>query len=247
MMSVPMARHTIESAGTLNALDFHTDVVRFPTGKNFHDTGVQFRGTLGIGQAMGGPMSINYRLGMFEGVRNLAAEETPVEPVGANYPKLNEKGIPRFAGQVRFTIGSESDFLKGIYFSNTPIISFGVGADYQPNAVLKLAIPNDDPMLAIGPLPGTYTSLSADVFVEYPLSADQEIIFKGNAFKYNEGWSRIEGSTLLETGGMSFFGEAGFRFGQFEPVLGVDFAPPKAATLPRSPGVTTASSPTTAA
>jgi len=224
MMSVPFSRHTVESSGTLNTLDFHSDVVRSPTGKNYHDTGVQFRGTVGIGQGASGPLAINYRVGMFEGVRNLAAEETPVEPVGANYPKLNEKGIPRFAGQVRFTIGSESDFfMKGIYFSNTPIISFGVGADYQPNAVLKLAIPNDDPMLAIGPLAGTYTALSADVFIEYPMSNDQEVILKGNAFKYNEGWSRIEGSTLLETGGTAFFGEAGYRFGQFEPVLGVDY------------------------
>ena len=91
-----------------------------------------------------------------------------MEPVGANYPKLNEKGIPRFAGQVRFTIGSESDFfLKGIYFSNTPIISFGVGADYQPNAVLKLAIPNDDPMLS---------SADADFRYASPMDARRRMV-----------------------------------------------------------------------
>jgi hypothetical protein len=228
MMSVPMSRHTIEGAATLNALDFHTSVVRFPTGKNYRDTGVELRGTI----ALPLPFDLNYRLGLFEGVRNLGAEETPVEPVGATYPKLNDGGNPRVAGLLRFTHGSESDFsLKGIYFSPTPIVSFGVGIDYQPKAVLKLAIPNADPNLAVGPLPGTYMTVSADVFVEYPFSADDELIFKVNAFQYNEGWSRIQDSNMLEQGGVAGFGELGFRHAWFEPTLGIDYLKAKASDV----------------
>jgi hypothetical protein len=217
MMSVPFARHTIESAGTLNGLDFHTDVVRFPTGKAYHDTGLEFRGTIGG--------ALNYRLGFFEGVRQLAAEETPVEPVGATYPDLNKDGVPRVAGQLRYNlVGTESDFfLKGIYFSPTPIISIGVGADWQPNAVLKLEIPNADPNLDVPPQPGTYTAFSADIFVEYPFSADDELILKANAYQYGEGWSRIQDATSLETGGIAAWGEVGFRHGLIEPILSVDY------------------------
>jgi Phosphate-selective porin O and P len=215
MMSVPFARHTIEGAGTLNWLDFHTDVMRFPTGKAYHDTGLQFRGTVGD--------AFNYRLGVFEGVRNLGAQETPVEPVGAFYPDLNKNGMPRFTGQLRYNLaGTESDFfLKGIYFSPTPVVSIGVGADYQPNAVLKLE-PTD---------PGTYSAFSADLFVEYPFSADDEVIFKANAFQYGEGWSRIEGQSLFETGGISGFAEAGFRHAWIEPVFAVDFLKAKASAV----------------
>jgi hypothetical protein len=223
MMSVPMARHTIESAATLNGLDFHSNVMLFPTGRNYHDTGVELRGTVGLPL----PFDLNYRLGLFEGVRNEGAEETPVEPVGATYPKLNDGGNPRVTGQLRFTHGSESDFfMKGIYFSPTPIISVGVGVDWQSKAVLKLAIPPD-----IGPEPGTYLTMSADVFVEYPFSADDELLFKANGFQYSEGWSRIEGSTLLEQGGVAGFAEIGFRHAWFEPVVSVDYLKAKASDV----------------
>jgi hypothetical protein len=232
MMSVPMARHTIESAATLNALDFHSSVVRFPTGKNYHDTGVEVRGTVNFGA----PVDLNYRLGLFEGVRNLGAEETPVEPVGATYPKLNDGGDPRVTGQLRLTHGSgESDFfLKGIYFSPTPIFSVGVGVDYQPKAVLKLAIPSPDPMdpsLGVGPQPGTYLTLSADAFVEYPFSADDEVLFKVNAFQYSEGWSRIQDSNMLEQGGVAGFAELGFRHAWIEPIVGIDYLKAKASDV----------------
>jgi hypothetical protein len=154
----------------------------------------------------------------------LAAEETPVEPVGATYPKLNDGGNPRLAGQVRLTMGSESDFfLKGIYFSPTPIVSFGVGIDYQPKAVLKLAIPDPDPNLTIGPMPGTYRTLSADIFVEYPFNADDELLFKVNGFQYSEGWSRIQDSNMLEQGGVAAFAELGYRHAWIEPVVSVEY------------------------
>ncbi len=203
---VPFTHHTLEGAGSLNALDYHAELIRFPAGRVFRDTGVEFRGVVGE--------IFHYRLGAFEGVRNYAALEVPVEPVGASYPDVNESGIPRFAGMLRVNVlGAENDFfLKGIYFSTRPIVSLGVGGDYQPKAVLNLE-----------GQPDTYSALSADVFAEIPLSPADEIVAKANVFYYGEGWSRIAGSSALEAGGRGFFAEAGFRHAWFEPVAYVEY------------------------
>src|SRR4051794_13732651 len=40
MMLVPLARHTLEGAVGLDAIDYHAELVRFPAGKNFRDVGV---------------------------------------------------------------------------------------------------------------------------------------------------------------------------------------------------------------
>jgi len=166
MLLVPLSHHTIEGAIGLNALDYHADTIRFPAGKIFRDTGIQLRG-------LAANNLLHYRLGVFEGVRGAV-------PAPANTKPLNKSGLPRVAAQVRVNImGDEPDFfLKGIYFSPKPLISVGVGADLQANGVRKV---NGDP--------GLYHALSADVFVEYPFTPDDELIFKGNFFNYGEGAS----------------------------------------------------------
>jgi hypothetical protein len=97
--------------------------------------------------------------------------------------------------------------LKGIYFSPTPLVSVGVGADWQSHSVYKLDGERGD-----------YFAFSADVFVEYPFSADDEIIAKANFFNYAEGTSTIGGSNL-PAGGVAYFGELGFRHAWIEPIV----------------------------
>lgn len=226
MMLVPLSHHTIEGAIGLNALDYHGDTIRFPAGKIFRDTGIQLRGT-----ALN--TLLHYRLGIFEGVRS--------SPRAAPVTALNEKGLPRLAAHVRVNLmGDEPDFfLKGIYFSPTPIISVGLGADIQPGGVRKL---NGDPTL--------YRAISADVFVEYPFTADDELIFKGNFFNYGEGAPVLTppvvdtttgmvtspavmfpGSTALATGGNAFYAEVGFRHAWVEPLAFIDYVKAKNDTL----------------
>lgn len=202
LMLVPLSHHTIEGATGLNALDYHADTIRFPTGRIFRDVGVQLRG-LALDER------IHYRIGIFEGVRN-AVVPPPAAPPPAPRPPLNNKGIPRFTAQLRGNIlGSEPDFfLKGIYFSPTPIVSVGVGADYQPHSVYKL---NGER--------GNYIAFSADAFVEYPFTADDELIVKGNFFDYGEGTSTIAGATILPAGGIAYFAELGFRHAWIEPLV----------------------------
>jgi hypothetical protein len=224
MMLVPLSHHTIESAAGLNALDYHADLVRLPAGKVFRDTGLQFRGLVADDR-------IHYRLGVFEGVRM-----PPVGPLamGASAPApLNDKGLPRFVGQVRVNLlGSEPDFfLKGMYFSPTPILSIGVGADYQAHAVYG----------ADGS-PRAWVGLSADVFAEYPLSPTSELVFKANGFRYAEGSSTLPGTAPAQTvpganplpgglGGTTFYFELGIRLDWIEPLAFVDYVAGKNDTV----------------
>jgi hypothetical protein len=206
MMLVPLSHHTIEGAIGLNALDYHAEMIRFPAGKIFRDTGIQLRGLLFN-------KLLHYRLGVFEGVRQSAVPAPAMPPPVPPVP-LNDNGLPRFAGQLRVNIlGDESDFfLKGIYFTPKPLLSIGLGADLQSKAVRRL---NGEP--------GTYRALSADVFVDYPFTADDELIVKANFFNYGEGASGIPGSSALSAGGNAFYAEAGFRHAWIEPLAFVEY------------------------
>src|SRR6478609_1362470 len=236
MMLVPLSHHTIEGATGLNALDYHSDTIRFPAGKIFRDTGIQLRG-------LAANNLLHYRLGVFEGVR--AVTPYPAKP-------LNKSGLPRVTAQLRFNImGEEADFfLKGIYFSPKPIISVGIAADLQANAVRKL---NGDP--------GLYRALSADVFAEYPFTPDDELIFTGNFFNYGEGSATLNplvpavpavvdangvvttpavaekpaisvaGATALATGGNAFYAEVAFRHKWVEPLAFIDYVKAKNSAL----------------
>lgn len=230
MLLVPFARHTIEGAIGLHALDYHGDLIRLPAGKVWRDTGVQIRGLL-LGD------HLHYRLGLFEGVRNSAAPTIAIPPAAPGetaptpFEPLNDNGLPRVTAQVRYNLaGTEGDFfLKGIYFSPTPLISVGLGVDYQPGAVYQdippgtafATLPGNTPQTAI--TPGDYVALSLDAFVEYPFSADNELIAKANLFYYGEGSSRITGTTALPNGGVGFFVEAGFRHAWIEPLAFIEY------------------------
>jgi hypothetical protein len=192
LMLVPLTHHTIEGATSLNALDYHAEMIRFPTGRIFRDVGVQLRG-LALNDRL------HYRLGVFEGVRN-GAVPPPAMPLPTPRPPLNHRGQPRFAGMIRGNIvGSEPDFfLKGIYFSKDPIVSVGIGADYQRDSTYQL-----------NGRPGRYLALSGDVFAEVPFSEADELVFKGSAIYYGEGTSLI--GTNLPAGGIGTYAELGFR------------------------------------
>jgi hypothetical protein len=202
LMLAPLSHHTIEGATSLNSLDYHSDMVKFPAGRVFRDVGVQFRGLALPGERL------MYRLAILEGVRNGAL---PAPPAGETRTTLNPGGVPRVVGQVRGNIfGSEPDFfLKGIYFAEKPFVSAGVGADWQSKSAIKLNGSHGD-----------YIAASVDVFADYPLTAADEIIFKANYFWYGEG--SVPGTTLVPAGASAIFAEAGFRHGIIEPLAFVE-------------------------
>lgn len=203
MMLLPLSHHTVEGAGGLHALDYHAALVRFATSKVFRDTGVQFRGTLLNDK-------LTYRVGIFEGVRN---PPPPAMPPAMPVEPLNEKGMPRVTAMVRFNpMGAENDFfLKGIYFSPTPIVSIGVGADIQSDAVY-----------GTDGQPKMYNAISADAFAEFPFSADDELIAKANFFMYGEG-AATAAAAAGATAYKALYAEVGFRHGFIEPLAFVDY------------------------
>lgn len=207
MMLLPLSHHTVEGAGGLHALDYHGSLVKFATAKVFRDVGVQFRGTVANDK-------LTYRLGIFEGVRNPPAPAVPpAMPPAVPVPALNEKGMPRVTAMVRFNpVGAENDFfLKGIYFSPTPIVSIGVGADIQNDAVY-----NSDGETAM------YSAISADAFAEIPFSADDELIAKANFFMYGEGTTNFANAAGTASSN-GLYAEVGFRHGFIEPLAFVDY------------------------
>ena len=210
LMLVPFSHHTLEGATSLNSLDYHSDLVRYPTGRIWRDAGIQIRGVALQDH-------LHYRLGLFEGVRNAALPALPAAPAppapGPTRTLVNPGGVPRLTALVRGNIlGVEPDFFfKGIYFSKTPIISVGAGFDFQPNSVIKLNQSH-----------GHYMAASADAFVEYPFTEADELIVKGNLFWYGEGATTIAGSAMVPSGALGVFAEAGFRHDWIEPVVFVD-------------------------
>jgi hypothetical protein len=202
LMLAPLSHHTIEGATSLNTLDYHSDMVKFPAQRVFRDTGVQFRGLV-LQDHLG------YRVAVMEGVRNGAL---PAPPAMTTRTMLNPGSVPRVVGQIRANIlGSEPDFfLKGIYFAEKPIISLGYGADWQSKASIKLDGSHGD-----------YFAWSVDGFVDYPFTAADELIVKANYFNYGEG--SVPGQTLIPAGASSIFGEVGFRHGIIEPLAFVEY------------------------
>ena len=63
---------------------------------------------------------------------------------------------------------------------------------------------------------GAVRVVGADVFVEYPLANDQEVIFQTNVFRYFQGRDNAPS-------GFGLFSEVGYRFGPLEPLVSVEY------------------------
>jgi hypothetical protein len=207
MMLVPLSHHTLEGATSLNALDYHSDMIRFPAGHTFRDIGVQLRGLVANDL-------IHYRVGIFGGVRAPAAVAGMPQPAGT---PVNDMGLPRVTGHLRVNVmGSEPDFfLKGIYFSPTPIVTVGLGLDFQPNATRRVSGARRN-----------YFAGSLDVFAEYPFSADDEIIFKANVFYWAVGVSGLTNPAVntRPQGAISTYAEVAYRHDFIEPLAFIEYS-----------------------
>jgi hypothetical protein len=194
----PFTHNSLEGAGSLHTIDYRNPGLLYPAteGKLFSDVGVQLRG-LAFNDRL------HYRAGAFEGARG------PAIPAGApaGTAPINPKGIPRFMGMVRFNILGVEDqfFFKGVYFADSPLLSIGVGADFQPRALRAPDTSVTD-----------YAAFNGDVFLEYPLNADNEIIANATIADWREG----AGSPNT---GLSSFGEVGYRYKWIEPVVALDW------------------------
>ncbi|MFP2931313.1 hypothetical protein ACLESO_40220 [Pyxidicoccus sp. 3LG] len=115
---------------------------------------------------------------------------------------VNPDDLPRGVAHVRwhFLTREEDLFFQGIYFDDKPRLSVGVGADYQPSAVATASGVHDS------------VAFATDVFLDFPLGNDQAVVFQTGVFHYRQGFDSPQSGT-------GFYSEAGYRIGQFEPVL----------------------------
>ena len=124
MLILPFTRHSMQSAVSLNLLDYHTAMIKYPDGsqKVWRDAGIQLRGYVF-------DKKLQYRVGVFNGSKNqvlekledVAADGTKVplkDAAGTQFTSIsNPKDYPRVTGHLRYNIlGTETDFFaKGIY------------------------------------------------------------------------------------------------------------------------------------
>jgi hypothetical protein len=196
-MLLPFVRNNYVSAGALNTVDFHTLVIKFPISKAFRDMGIEARGLLLDDK-------IYYRAGIFNGISSKPAVDDPAMPV----PAINDTDAPRVTGNVRFNIAGKEDAyaFPGIYFTKEPIINVGVGVDWQNQAY--------------GP-DTKHLGLNADLFVDYPLGPDQELVASAAFLHYQDALIGAVAGVAHETAN-GFYVEAGFRFDMIEPVVSLE-------------------------
>lgn len=190
---VPLSRQLLSSTTSFTTIDVHTDAVRgFREGPGLRDLGVQVRGW-----AL--DKKIGYRGGIFRGVQGTpAATPTPSPRQG-----LTPNTHPRFSGFVNYNImGTEEGnwLYQGIYFTEKPTVSVGAGFGYQSKAVRAPVGVSDTRVI------------SADLFVDYPLSAEQEAVLHATYYRNDFG------SGSRDTG-HGYFADAGFRYKAVMPYV----------------------------
>lgn len=186
----PLTHHALQGAIALHTVDYHADVIRYPlgVGKVWRDMGVQVRGFAG---------PLHFRAAILNGVEGAVLENGRI---------VNPDDLPRVAGTARWNIlGVEEDiFLRGIYFTDHPLLSVGVAADYQYSAISTASGIHDA------------VAYAADVFLDLPVGTDQEFVFQSNVFSWQQGFDNPRSGT----GG---FVEVGYRIGIVEPVFSGEY------------------------
>jgi hypothetical protein len=110
MLLVPFVHNARQGATSLHSLDYHSDLIRYPTGSNkvWRDNGVEIRGLLL-------DRRLNYYVAITQGVG-----KTPHD-------------TPRVSGRlaVNFFDAEDAFFLSGTYLGKKRILSVGAAFDFQ--------------------------------------------------------------------------------------------------------------------
>jgi len=191
MLLLPVNRHVLQSTTDYTNFDFHVNMLKSPNTNGLRDNGLSLRGWLF-------DKKVGYRVGAYEGVR----ATTP--PANA---KLNPHGTPRLAGFLNFDIvGTEEGawLYHGLYFDK-PVVSVGLGGEYQSGALLNAAGNVTD-----------HSYYSADLFVDLPFAGNQEFIFSMVLARNGAG------TNSADTGSSGFV-DVGYRYGIVQPYLSAEF------------------------
>jgi hypothetical protein len=195
-MVIPLSRGELGSSAAFQTVDLLGAPIRMLSDAGLRETGFQVR-------YIGLDKKLNARIGAFEGLHTTAT--LPLQPPGTTTP-LNPDRTPKLAGYVQYSIlGAEpTETFNGIYFSEKPIVSVGVGGQYMSKAVVTGT--------AAAPVYNDYGALAGSIFVEFPFSSDFEVVGEANVYKYYT----VTGDP---NNGIGFTGDFGVRFGKLEPVI----------------------------
>jgi hypothetical protein len=184
----PFNKEVMTGIGNKGTAEGHTDLARgFPGGAfpGNRTEGLQLRG-------WAFDKMIGFRGGIYEG-----------QQPGASTPTINIKKNPAFAGLVNINIlGTQEGAYtyQGIYFSKVPLLSFTVAASYQSQALVVPKGVTDQ------------QSLHGHLFLEYPMSEDQEVIVYFTGYRYNNG------SGSKDTG-IAWSADLAFRYKWIKPYV----------------------------
>lgn len=193
-MIIPsFTHHNKQGATSLNTVDYQNLYSRgFPAGQVWRDVGVEIRGIV--------MDKLDYRLGIFQGVRDTSGTG------------LNPSELPRITVRAAYNLFDVEDglFYGGIYHGTKKVVSFGVGADLQPEAVF------DDKGK-----PTMYLGVGGDIFVDLPMGGDTELIGQANVVYFKRGYTpNDDGTAFVESAGsgLGVILEGGYRWKAIEPV-----------------------------
>ena len=175
------------------------------------------RGTRDVGVELRGLLlddRLYYRLGVFNGVQSRATITAGTPPVTA--PGINPGDAPRVAGTLRFNIAGKEDgyaFCQ-VCFAKSPIISVGVGADFQANAFRGTAFTGPGVSHTTGM--GSWTTGNADIFADWPFSEDVELTLDLAFAKIWAGDDTPQSGTAIQ-------GLLSLRFGILGPYFQMEY------------------------
>ena len=210
LLLVPFTHHSRQGATTLNTLDYHNIYSgHYIADKVWRDTGVEARGIVGG--------KLDYKVGLYNGLRN----ESAGTPAGGTV--LNPDDMPRGAARLAFNLfeAEEGFFYAGNYLGKKKIVTLGVGLDGQADATL-----DSQGNTAM------YSAFSGDLFVDYPINDKMQLIAQTAFVYYDRGYKETlgdDGAILLAEDpgtGMGAFGEAGFRYDKYQPVVSGEWFSP---------------------
>lgn len=221
MILPPFVHHLRQGAVNLHTLDYHLALAKFPTpNKGWRDAGVEARGLLF-------DKKLDYRFSITNGKVD---------------PKALVDDIPRFTGRVAYNVfdAEEGFFLGGTYLGTKRVLSIGAAFDVQPDI-----LPSGD----------AYFALGGDVFWDLPMNDGDRLSGQVN-FVYYNGYgdtatvttrtidvaasldadppALVEGTpidekkpVILDTTGMGLLFDIGYAFGEWEPIIAVDWFRPE--------------------
>ncbi len=198
LVLIPFVHNAAQGATSLHTLDYHTELVKYPTGSHivWRDVGVVVRGLVARKR-------IDYRLAITRGVADgfEVIKADPANPASVAI-KSRTRSVPRFSGRVAFNLfdAEEGFFLGGTYHGSKKVLSVGAAFDVQPGVFGD----------------GTaYYGVGGDLFVDLPLGGNRRLSGQLDLVSY--------GARSNPERGIGLCFDLGVAFGRWEPMIALDW------------------------